>query len=366
MTGKERLAAKINGKVTDKICWAAILEDSSRINLPEVLRQCSIIDLYKFIGCDVIQFGNRGLRDQEKVTYPYFYIFDDMAEHMEILPDGSVKETRKTKKGELTSILKNSQPVKYAVETLDDLFLLLDIWSNTDVAEVENYGPDNYRIAGEIGDSGIFVPTHDPSAVQRLIEYDMGAVNFTYFLYNYPNEMERLIAEMHRCKYKEYEYTARNMPFDIIIPNENTSAMMIRPEVYRAYCLNHMRDFTDIMHKYNKKSIIRMSGPISNLLNEISEIGLDGIYSFSESPAQDCLFEKALKFLGEDLIIFGRLNSTISQSETFSSEDIVNELDRLYNQNIFDSRFILLAISDGLPVDLRKLNVMREWVESKN
>jgi hypothetical protein len=34
---------------------------------------------------------------------------------------------------------------------------------------------------------------------------------------------------------KEYEFAARNLPFEIIIPVENTSTMMISPSVYRAY-----------------------------------------------------------------------------------------------------------------------------------
>ena len=53
--------------------------------------------------------------------------------------------------------------------------------------------------------------------------------------------MERLIAEMYRCKFKEYEYSANNMPFDIIIAMENISALMIRPEIYSEYCLNLKR-----------------------------------------------------------------------------------------------------------------------------
>ena len=362
MTGKERLNAILNGRKADRICWTTISDDVTRSKMPKALRECSIIDFYRHIGCDVLQFGNHGLAESEKVTYPFSYVFNGMTKRTERMEDGSIREIQKTQKGELITILADGHPVKYAVETPEDLFLLLDIWSRADVHETVDYGPENYRVTEKIGDSGIFVPTLMPSPVQQLLEYDMGMLNFYYLYADYPDEVSKLISEMHRCRLKEYEYVARNMPFDIVIPIENTSTVMLSPDIYRKFSMAHMRDFTGIMHAYGKKSIIHMCGHVGNLLPEIKETGLDGIHALTEPPVGNCPFDKALDYLGDDLIIIGTLNSTIFQSDTATPEDIQKELSRLMSPRLKDARFVLWPVSDGLPTDLWRFEAVREWV----
>jgi hypothetical protein len=44
--------------------------------MPEELRSISIIDFYRHIGCDVLQFGNYELLPEERITYPFRYIYE--------------------------------------------------------------------------------------------------------------------------------------------------------------------------------------------------------------------------------------------------------------------------------------------------
>lgn len=365
MNKQDRLVKLFNGEKTDRIAWSTISDHITRENLKDDLKDCSIIDFYRQIGCDIIQFGNHGLNEAEQVAYPFTYLFDGVESKNESLPDGTVRESIKTKKGELVKILKHGHPLKYPVETIEDLSILIEIWSNADVRENKATAKDNNRIAEMIGDDGIFVPTLQPSPVQQLLEYEMGMENFYCLYADYPAEMDLLIRQMHRCKLLEYEYVARNMPFEMIIPIENTSTAMISPEIYRKYSMQHMRDFSDIVHRYGKKSVIHMCGHIGHLLDEIKETNLDGIHALTEAPVGDCPFDKALDVLGEDLIIIGTLNSTIFQSRTASAEDIKLELSRLFTPRIRNSRFVIWPVSDGLPTDLWRFQAVNEWIEEK-
>jgi hypothetical protein len=95
--------------------------------MPEELRSISIIDFYRHIGCDVLQFGNYELLPEERITYPFRYIYEGTEKSTEVLPDGMVKEVLCTKSGKLTTILSKGHPVKHPVETREELFMLLDI-----------------------------------------------------------------------------------------------------------------------------------------------------------------------------------------------------------------------------------------------
>jgi uroporphyrinogen-III decarboxylase len=129
--------------------------------------------------------------------------------------------------------------------------------------------------------------------------------------------------------------------------------------------MEHLVDFTRIMHSYGKKSIIHMCGHIGNLLSEIREIQLDGIHAMTEPPVGDCYFEKALDILGEDTIIIGTLNSTVFQSQSATEDDIRAELERIYTPRIRNSRFVLWPVSDGLPTELWRFKAVGEWIEAR-
>jgi hypothetical protein len=324
----------------------------------------SILDFYRSIGCDIFQQGNFSLKDDERFEYPYAFVFND-AEIIKEIPDmDTAKTIYKTRKGDLVSIWRRGHPVKYPVETADDLFMMLDIWNSADVNEI-HHSHDNYRIVDIIGESGILIPDLPPSPIQHLIEYDMGLENFCYFLADYPDEMNELISEMHRCNLKVYEFSARNLPVDAIMAGENTSTTMISPELYQKYSMPHMRDFCDIMHKHGKSAIIHMCGHVRGLLHYIKETGLDGIDALSQPTIGNCPFDDALDILGDDLVIIGTMDSTIFQRSGADRKEIHRELDRMFTPRLKESRFLLWPVSDGLPTDLWRFAAIREWFEEK-
>lgn len=84
-----------------------------------------------------------------------------------------------TEWGVLTATWEKGHPVKYPVETGEELRILRKIWENSRYAESEGMEEAYRRVEAALGDDGIYVPTLGSSPVQQLIESDMGLANST-------------------------------------------------------------------------------------------------------------------------------------------------------------------------------------------
>jgi uroporphyrinogen-III decarboxylase len=148
------------------------------------------------------------------------------------------------------------------------------------------------------------------------------------------------------------------------MPVENTSTMMISPELYRRYCVPQLRDYADIFHRHGKKMILHMCGHLKNLLVYAKETRLDGINSLTPPPIGDSPYELALDIFGEDFILLGAgINGAIFQGPYSTADDIKRELDRIYTPRIRKANMVLSLPADGLPTDLWRFLAVREWME---
>jgi len=365
MNGKERLINILHGKPTNGVSWTTIADDITRQNMPLEYSKIPIHDFYKKIGCDILQFGGYSMPDGVSVEHPYKiengYIGGSCS-----LPDGSFEYSRELGGKKLINIVKNGHPVKYPVQTKEDLELLLSIWQSTRLIryndeETLNSCEKSYdKINETIGNGGIYAPTLNPSPVQNLLENECGVENFYELIYSYPDLMKNVIDTMFETRREEYRALAETSPFECIIPIENTSTALISPTIYREFSLLHMREFSEIMHKNGKKAVVHMCGHLLNLLPELKETGIDGIHTLTSPPIGDCPFETALDVLGENLIIIGTLDGTVFQSVSATAEDIKRCVENTLTPRIKASNFILLAVADGIPTDVWRFEAVRD------
>jgi len=365
VTGRERLNNICNRLPVDRIAWTTLVDDTTRSIMPRQIREMSPFNFYHYIGCDILQFGNYGLPESHRVLPPCRRVVTPEIEIEEYTTsDGLTIRKQKSFWGTLTSTFKKSHPIKYPVESIKELRILKNIWANSHYEETNGWEKSYSLVNEEIGESGIYVPTVSPSPIQQLLEYDMGLVNFYCLLQDYQEEMEELFAVMHRCRLQEYEIYAKKMPGNVVILVENTSSTSISPSIYQKYSVPQIRDFVNIMHKYNKKAIIHMCGLLKNLLPVIKETRLDGINALTPPPVGDTTFEEALDTLGEDLIILGGcFDSTIFHKTSVSPKEIVDALERIFTPRIKSSHFLLWIVADGLPTPLERFLIVRDWME---
>jgi len=356
----------IGQRAVDRVPWTTLVDDRTRSIMPENIKDMAVMDFYRHIGCDILQFGNFGFENSaEALKYPYEFISPNCLETIRYIDDdGNEVTTRKTKWGDLTGVTKKSHPIKYPVQSIEDVKVLLKLWEGAEFVFNESGCPEGYeRMDRLLGDDGIFVPTTEPSPVQSLLEYEMGVENFYYTLIDHEDEMEELISVMNRVKLQEYRIIAEKMPHMACIPVENTSTSYISPNLYRKYCLPLMRDYADLMHRSKKKAIIHMCGLLTHLLPELKEVGIDGIHALTPKPVGDVDFDHVLDVLGDELIIIGCLDSSVFQHPNATSEDIEKLLDRTVTPRLRRSNYVLWAVADGLPTPVEKFLVINEWFE---
>jgi hypothetical protein len=364
MTKRECLINTICGRPSEKMAWTTIIDETTRSQMPENLRSMPLIDFYRHIGCYIDIFGSYGLPEDIKPKQP-FRLVSPCTERYEQAQDPTVFSViKESPYGTLTAKYKKGHPVKYFVESYEDLKVLYRIWSESYLEQdFEGVTDSCHRTLAAIGNDGIYTPTPLPSPVQQLIETEIGPENFYYFLSDYPDEMEKLMAEMHRCRRQEYEFVASAYPFEAVIPVENTSTKLISPDIYRKYSLPQIRDYCDILHKHGKKAIVHMCGHLRGLLREFAETGMDGIHTLTPPPIGDCEYEHALDVLGDKLVIFGCMDGEVFHNPNATLDDIRDWLDRTLTPRLKQANFILLAGADGIPTTVDKFYILQEWFE---
>ncbi|MGO8704034.1 MAG: uroporphyrinogen decarboxylase family protein [Candidatus Brocadiia bacterium] len=363
MTGRERLHNILNRKPVDRLSWTTLVDGETMSVMPEPERSMMPLEFYRRIGCDVMQFGSYGLPGDCRVPLPARAVWPESDLARTEQSDGAVVVTNKTRWGTLVSASRNGHPIKPPVQTLDDLRVLRRLWEHMHYEEVPEHEERFRRAEALIGDRGMYLPTLDPSPVQQLIEMDMGAESFYYFLQDAPEEMEALLGVMHERRRQEYEIVARRTPAEAVIPVENTSSTLTSPAIYERYSLPQIRDYCDIMHRRGKKVVLHMCGLLRNLLPIVRRTGCDGYNATTPPTVGDTTFDAALHILGDDAVLFGGiLNPGVFQKPAVTAKEMRAELDRLYTPRIRRANLLLWLAADGLATPLERFLWVAEWM----
>ena len=323
MKGRQLLQRILNRQSVDRLSWTTLVDDVTRSGMPDEVRRLSPIEFYRLIGCDIVQLGNYGLAQELRVPSPARLVCPDVKQEV-LCEDGSpltqegepvgeieigtggptVDQTvtlrRVSPWGTLATVLKHDHPVEHPVKSLEELRILRAIWEASDYVESPGMEEAFARVERHIGDDGMYVPWLDPSPVQNLLEYEMGAANFYYLLDDHRREVEELLAIMHAKRLQEYEIVARRTPAEVVVAMENTSSTLISPRLYRQYSLPQIRDYVDVLHRYGKIAVLHMCGHLKALLPAVRETGLDGINAVTPPPVGTTTFEDVLDAYGDD------------------------------------------------------------------
>ena len=360
MTGKERINNILQKKSGNSICWTSLLEPQRMKDMPEGVKNLSPIEFYRHIGCDTMFLGTGGC---EGVFSPCQFIQPEMGKEI-IDSAGQISMTTKTKWGVLTETFQNGHPVKYPVETIEDLRIFKNIYLNSYYEESKNddYEKNIRKMESLIGEDGIMVEAVEASPVQVLLEYACGMMNFYSLYQDHPEEIHELLDIMHACRRQEYEIMGRRTPWSCVVPMENTSTMMISPQLYEKLSLPQISDFVSIMHKHGKLAVLHMCGHIKNLLPLFKDTGCDGINAVTPPPLGDTPFEDVLDCLGEDFIILGGLFNPF-QEHGITKDRMWKELEKTYTPRIRAANLLLWMGADGQYMPYERFIWVKEWFE---
>jgi len=359
MTGRERMNALLHKQPVDRLSWTTLVDGNTLSLLPEALRGNGGIDFYRHLGCDILLLNGWGT--PHTFRGPERRWANGVEDDWRAEGDNATWELR-TPNGALTAIFRRGHPVKYPVDSLEALRLYRELWEGARFVGHDDR-PTLAALDALIGDSGTVTRFWGPSTIPLLLENEMGAEQFYYFLADYPGEMEELIDLIHQRELEAFRILAEG-PVDVLTLCENTSTYYIGPDVYRRYNMPHVRDFVEIAHAAGKTALVHMCGHVRDILTDIKQTGLDGIHALTPPPTGNTEWEHALDVLGEDLIIIGILDPSIFCLEPV--ENIAPALDRLYTNRLRRANFCLWLGADGLAIPLERFEAVKGWMEKQS
>jgi hypothetical protein len=364
MTGRQRVLGILNGAPPERAAWTTLVDDRTRSVMPADVREMHVLDFYRHIGCDLLQFGNYGLPPEDRVPLPARLVAPPVETETRTEADGTVVRTRRTPWGSLVAATRGGHPIQHAVGSVEELRILRELWAGSHYEEVEGTEAAHARLEATLGDLGLFLPTLGPSPVQQLLQLEMGVANFYYLLADHRAEVEALLDVMQTCRRQEYEIVARRTPAPGLIATENTSTSLISPTLYRRYSLPQIRDYAESAHRHGKKLVLHMCGLLRGILPELAETGLDGINALTPPPVGDLPFDEALDALGDDLVILGGVfDASVFQKGDATADEIGRALDALFTPRLRRTPFLLWLVADGLPTPVDRFLAVRDWVE---
>ena len=356
MTGRERLTAVLNRRRPDRLGWTCLADGNTLGALGEDLRGISYLDFCRRVGCDILLLEGWGT--PHHFASPGFSWGPGVTGFYRQENGQDVSEWQ-TDTGTLTAAHKNGHPRKFPVTNIDELRIYRVMWEAA-CFEPRDDSETIKALDALVGEDGIVTRFWGPSAIPRLLEYDMGMENFYYLLADHPGEMAELIELMHQREIRAFEMLASG-PCDVVTLVENTSTRYISPDIYRRFNGPHVADFVEIVHAAGKTALIHMCGHILNLLPLIKDTGLDGIHALTPPPVGDTPWQAALDVLGDNLIIIGAFDPNAFISGPV--EEIAPALEALYTPPIRRSNVILGAFADGISVPLDRFLAVAAWFE---
>ena len=160
-----------------------------------------------------------------------------------------------------------------------------------------------------MGEHGLYSIFGPPTPLLDLIMFQFRLPNVYFLMDDYPQEMEELLAVMHRRNCEYYELAAA-APGEVVRPFEDTSTTLVSPDLYRRYCLRQLQDYRDICHADGKLFVPHMCGLLKGVLPELAETAVDGIEALTPPPLGDCPIGLAREKLGPKVTLIGGFDPT--------------------------------------------------------
>ncbi len=280
MTSRQRLLAAYRCQPVDRLpFWAKVTNPTWRSSQPEDVRELSPRQLLDYIHADGLFHCGRGVRCEATRITVEETRDADIRTKVTHTPDGDLVE-----RWAVDPYTSSWHPIEFPVKTREDLKRFR--WA-CEPLKIER-DEDGARAAGEeveaIGERGITRTGWGTSPLMHLVEHVIGPESTVYFLADYPDDMDELIAGMHQANLAWATAVAENTPADGVVSVENTSTTLISPELFERYCLPHLVDYGRAITGAGKMHELHMCGLLKDLLGRIDTIPASCIEAFTAPP----------------------------------------------------------------------------------
>ena len=201
-------------------------------------------------------------------------------------------------------------PIEYPVKSASDIEAMR--WVAADARyEVDEEACIRARELGaEHGEGAITVTSLGISPLMDWIQHFAGIDNGLLLLHDERQTVEALFEAVHSGLCRKAEIMADCSPYPVIYSVENTSTTLISPELFRRYCLPHLRDYGHIITGAGKIHLLHMCGKLKLLLSDIDTLPATGVEAFTTPPVGSTTFPDGRASMPRKCLI-GGTNATL-------------------------------------------------------
>ena len=359
MTPRERLTAALRRQPVDRIPWTA---DLDYYNF--ALREQGRFDP-KYEAADGF------LRQHEELGVDPYFNYERFWPY-ETIYDGATRETERRGNDEITTYTIGARtlvginryvpegfswaPLKYPVETRDDLEVFLNILRHTRVVpHLERHR----ELQESWGERGLLCLGAPRTPVPALIVEWCGIVATTYLSIDAPDLFAEVIEALNALQDPVYaalaEYSPVVVHFADNISGENVGSFWDRfmAPVYRRRL--------DRLHDAGIICVIHNDGTVGNILDRIAATGFDGAEALTPAPVGDVKVSELRALAGrDDFILWGMVPGAMF------SESWPEDRFRQHVSTVFDTCEgpLILGTADQVPPDsdISRVKIVSEMV----
>lgn len=232
-----------------------------------------------------------------------------------------------------------SSIAEYPVKSMEDLrvmeTLLEDFRFELTMAEWQ-------RKSAALGEQGVMAGGAHATPIMGLILLKMGLENLINALCEYPQELHRLMDRIHEANLAAYREAAASA-CEVIYSVEDTSTLLISPDMFRQYVLPPMKEYADICHRAGKLFVVHTCGHNRDFLPLFLETGIDALHYLTQPPTGNTPLREARQAWGERIAIMGALDPL--KLESAATAQVAAETRGMLEEAGGDRAFVLMTSS---------------------
>ncbi len=270
MTSRRRLLAAMAQAPVDRFpVWLKMDSAAWRQAQPEPYRSMPGRELVTGCGCDVFTGAGVTIRSTTPHATEAITETDHDIETVFTTPDGPLRQV-----WGLHHATRTYHPVEYPIKNVDDLrrfrWLLKDKTWTVDEASIADARAT--QAAVEADESAVTVDGIGPTPLLLMVQELAGPALTVYLLQDEPELMEEVFELLQADQIALLEAQLATTPADTIWLTENTSTTLINPEMFRRWCMPHLRAYGERIVAAGKIGVHHMCGFLGALLEMIDEL----------------------------------------------------------------------------------------------
>ena len=181
----------------------------------------------------------------------------------------------------------------YPVKTLEDMKALQAYFEDLIIEPAIDEWNQNEQAVGERALLLPLVGVDMKSSLQTLVENWMGTEQAAYMLFDYPDEMEELLAVMRQKSMRTVEYTVQSGAAAALFW-EDSSTTNVSPALYEQYVEPEITAWAKVLQQSGKLLLHHACGLIHDLLPLMGRQGIAAVESLTPPPHGQCDCERSI------------------------------------------------------------------------